>query len=123
MLIQFQDIYKRYGAAVIFDEASALFDKRDKIGVIGRNGAGKSTLCKLLLREEEVDSGQVLRSPQLRLSYLEQRSPFEGDESVLAFLMRHSGREEWQCGKLAGRFQLKGELLDQGTYNVMYLTG
>jgi ATP-binding cassette subfamily F protein 3 len=26
--------------------------------------------------------------------------------------MRHSGREEWQCGKLAGRFQLKGELLE-----------
>ena len=113
VLIQFQSIYKRYGVTVIFDEASVLLDKRDKVGVIGRNGAGKSTLCKLLLEEEEVDSGQIQRSSQLRLSYLEQRSPFEGDESVLAFLMRHSGREDWQCGKLAGRFQLKGELLEQ----------
>jgi len=113
VLIQLQSIYKRYGPLVIFDDASALFDKRDKIGVIGRNGAGKSTLCKVLLGFEEVDSGQVRTSSQLRLSYLEQRSPFEPDETVMAFLQRQSGREEWECGKLAGRFELKGELLER----------
>lgn len=111
-LLQINDLYKRYGGHVIFDGAGASFMENQKIGVIGRNGAGKSTLCKIITGHEEADAGAVIKSQDLRLSYLEQHDPYDPQETVIAFLMRYTGKEEWRCGEMAGRFQLKGPLLD-----------
>lgn len=111
ILIQLQDIHKAYGTHTIFDDASVSFAKSDKIGGIGRNGAGKTTLCKLITGEEDPEAGTISKSPRLRLSYLEQGTPFAPEEEVLAFLMRYTQKTDWQCGKVAGRFQLKGDVL------------
>ena len=111
-LIQLQDVTKAYGPVPLLDAVNAVFAKGDKIGVIGRNGAGKSTLCKIILGDEEADGGRVRKSPDLVLGYLEQRDPFDPGERVLEFLMRYTGEEDWQCGKIAGRFQLKNEVLE-----------
>ncbi len=110
-LITIDDLHKHYGTNVILDGASVSIFDDHKIGVIGRNGAGKSTLCRIILGEEEADGGTVTRSDELRLSYLEQKDPFQADETVLGFLMRYSEREDWECGKLAGKFLLSNELL------------
>lgn len=112
-LIQLNDIHKQYGPHVIFESVSEAFTSRDRVGLIGRNGAGKTTLCRLILGEEEPDHGKVVLTSACRLGYLEQRDPYEPDESVIGFLMRYTDREDWQCGKLAGRFQLRGEVLEQ----------
>lgn len=112
VLLQINDLHKSYGARVILDDANAAFSENQKIGVIGRNGAGKSTLCKIIIGQEEADNGSIFRSPELRLSYLEQHDPFKLDETVMEFLTRYTGKEEWQCGKVAGRFQLKNDLLE-----------
>ncbi|MGH7197249.1 MAG: ABC-F family ATP-binding cassette domain-containing protein [Candidatus Omnitrophota bacterium] len=111
VLLQLNNIHKSYGAQVILDEATVSFLENQKIGVIGRNGAGKSTLCKIITGHEEADGGTLSRSADLRLSYLEQHDPYKLDETVMGFLMRYTGREEWQCGKVASRFQLKNEIL------------
>jgi len=111
VLLQLNDIHKSYGARVILEDATASFLENQKIGVIGRNGAGKSTLCKIITGHEEADRGTLIRSTELRLSYLEQHDPFKLDESVIGFLMRYTQKEEWRCGKVAGRFQLKNEIL------------
>ena len=111
MLIQLNNISKRYGSAEIFDNVNVTFAAKNKIGVIGRNGAGKSTLCKIITGEEEADSGVVDKSRELRLSYLEQHDPFDKNETVLEFLQRYTHKEDWKCGKAAGRFQIKNSLL------------
>lgn len=111
VLLQINELQKSYGALVILEGANAAFSESQKVGVIGRNGAGKSTLCKILIGQEESDGGSIFRSPDLKLSYLEQHDPFKLDETVMEFLMRYTGQEDWQCGKVAGRFQLKNELL------------
>ena len=111
VLLQIVNLHKRHGSRIIFDEASATFCRRQKIGVIGRNGAGKSTLCNIITGHEQADQGTVSRSDSLRLSYLQQHDAYQPNETVLEFLMRHTGKQEWQCGKVAGRFQLKNALL------------
>ena len=111
-LLQISKLKKSYGARTLFEDATASFGERQKIGVVGRNGAGKSTLFRILLEQEEADSGEVIRSRDLRLGYVEQHAPFEPDESVLDFLKRYTGREGWECGKVAGRFALKGAYLE-----------
>jgi len=112
VLLELNNIHKSYGANVIFDDAGASFSENQKIGVIGRNGAGKSTMCKIITGHEEADGGTVAKSQELRLSYLEQHDPYKLDETVMEFLLRYTGKEEWQCGKIAASFQLKGDILD-----------
>ncbi len=111
-ILQLKEIHKSFGSRVILDEASVTLNTEQKAGFIGRNGAGKSTLCKILIGQETADDGQVIRSSDLRLSYLEQHDPFKPGESVLTFLERYTGQEEWRCAEVAARFQLKNELLD-----------
>ena len=111
VLLQVHQVSKHYGARVILEDATTSFSRHQKIGMIGRNGAGKSTLCRIITGEEEMDSGHITRNAELRLSYLEQHDSFTAEETVIEFLARKSGKEEWQCGEVAGRFQLKGDLL------------
>ncbi len=110
-LIQINNLSKNYGPQVIFSNASLTVRTKQKIGVIGRNGAGKSTLFKMIVNNESPDSGTLIVPSKTRLGYLEQHDPFALDETVLDFLIRYTGREEWRCGKMAARFQLKNELL------------
>ncbi|MBI3996050.1 MAG: ABC-F family ATP-binding cassette domain-containing protein [Candidatus Omnitrophica bacterium] len=111
-ILQLKDIHKAFGPHVIFEAANATLNSEQKIGFIGRNGAGKSTLCKIIIGQDTADAGEVVQSADLRLSYLEQHDPFTPTETVLEFLMRHTGQEGWRCGEVAGRFQLKHALLD-----------
>ncbi|MFO0968990.1 MAG: ABC-F family ATP-binding cassette domain-containing protein [Gemmataceae bacterium] len=111
-LLQIVDAHKSYGDQVLLDGAEATLSDNVKVGFIGRNGAGKSTLLRVLLGEEELDSGEVIRHPSLRLGYLRQHDPFLPGETALDFLMRDSGQPNWKCGEVAGDFELKGAYLE-----------
>jgi len=112
VLFQVKNAYKSYGDQVLLDSAEATITDDAKIGFVGRNGAGKSTLLKVLLGEEELDRGEVIRHPKLRLGYLRQHDPFLPNESALDFLMRDSGQPDWKCGEVAGQFEVKGSYLE-----------
>ena len=111
-LLQISKASKRYGDQVLLDQAEATISDNTKVGFVGRNGAGKSTLLRVLLGEEELDSGEIIRHPSLRLGYLRQHDPFLPEETSLDFLMRDSGQPDWKCGEVAGQFEIKGSYLD-----------
>lgn len=112
VLLQIRDAHKSYGEQVLLDGAEATLPDDVKVGFIGRNGAGKSTLLRVLLGEEELDRGEVIRHPNLQIGYLRQHDPFLPGESAHDFLIRDSGQPEWKCGEVAGQFELKGQYLD-----------
>lgn len=111
-LLQINALTKAYGSQVILSEADLVVNDRQKIGVIGRNGAGKSTLFKIIVGAENFDEGEVNIPDDTRIGYLTQHSEYSEDESVIDYLMRSSGKENWECGKVAGDFQIKNEMLD-----------
>src|SRR6266513_1729403 len=111
-LLQITRACKTFGDQVLLDNAEATISDDVKVGFIGRNGAGKSTLLRIILGEEELDSGEILRHPGLRLGYLRQHDPFLPGESALQFLMRDSGQPDWKCGEVAGQFEVKGSYLE-----------
>ncbi len=111
VLLDIKNASKRYGDQILLDEASATITDDGKVGFVGRNGAGKSTLLRVILGEEELDGGEVIHHPRLRLGYLRQHDPFLPDESALDFLMRDSSQPDWKCGEVAGQFELKGNYL------------
>ncbi|MCA9066256.1 MAG: ATP-binding cassette domain-containing protein, partial [Planctomycetaceae bacterium] len=65
VLLQLTDGVKSFGDQMLLDSTSVTLYENEKVGFIGRNGAGKSTLLKVLLGDEELDSGTVSRSPHL----------------------------------------------------------
>lgn len=111
VLFQITQASKSYGEQILLDNAEATINDNTKVGFIGKNGAGKSTLLRILLGEEELDRGEVIRSSSLRLGYLRQHDPFLPEESALDFLMRDSNQPDWKCGEVAGEFELKGSYL------------
>src|SRR5688572_24561908 len=112
VLLQIKNASKSYGDQILLDNAEATIVDDVKVGFIGRNGAGKSTLLRVLLDEEELDKGEVIKHPKLRLGYLRQHDPFLPGETALDFLRRDSGQPDWKCGEVAGEFELKGANLD-----------
>ena len=117
-LLEIQHLTKTFSGRVIFSDANVVISDEQKTGVIGRNGAGKSTLFKMILGDEELDDGVIRHMPGVRIGYVEQHAEFPADETVIAFLMRSSGKEEWECAKMAGQFQLKRELLTTPAANL-----
>ena len=60
-MIQFQHVEKRYVPTLrALDDVNLEIHKGELVLLRGANGAGKSTLLKLIYREEEPNSGNVL---------------------------------------------------------------
>src|SRR5438128_4728611 len=112
VLVQIKNAHKSYGDQVLLDGAEATLTDDTKVGFVGRNGAGKSTLLRAILGEEELDRGEIIRHPKLRLGYLRQHDPFLPGETAIEFLQRDSGQPDWKCGEVAGQFELKGTALE-----------
>jgi ATP-binding cassette subfamily F protein 3 len=112
ILFQITNAHKSYGDQILLDGATATISDNTKVGFVGRNGAGKSTLLRVLLGEEELDGGEVMRHPSLRLGYLRQHDPFLPGETALEYLMRDSEQPDWRCGEVAGQFEVKGAYLE-----------
>lgn len=112
VLLQVKNVHKSYGDQVLLDGAEAAITDDVKVGFVGRNGAGKSTLLRIIMGDEELDGGEIIRHPRLRIGYLRQHDPFQPGETALQFLMRDSGQPDWKCGEVAGQFELKDAYLE-----------
>ena len=58
-VIEVRDISKAYGGNIILKNFSLNVARGDRIALVGPNGVGKTTLIKLLMQEEEPDTGAV----------------------------------------------------------------
>jgi ATP-binding cassette, subfamily F, member 3 len=76
---------------------------KDKVGLIGRNGSGKSTFLKLLLREQQPDSGTIEYDDGYTIGYLSQHIHFTKQtvlEEVTQVLPPEREYEEWKGEKI-----------------------
>ncbi len=89
ILLSAQNISKTYMERKVLDNASFFLNEGDKVGIIGINGTGKSTLLKILAGAQEADSGEIIRTNGIRISYLPQIPEFEEYGSVLEQVMLH----------------------------------
>lgn len=103
-IINIVNLSKRFMHKTLLDNANLLIEEKSKIGMIGRNGAGKTTLLKILMGLEEADDGEIVLSDDVKIGYLKQHNIFAKNEKVIDYLTRVSGKESWQCAKIANRF-------------------
>ena len=82
ILINGSNIKKMFAEDTLFDNVSFSVDSADKIGFVGVNGAGKSTLIKIITDEMDYDSGELFKSRDLKIGYLDQYSVNGSSKSI-----------------------------------------
>ncbi|HET2206540.1 ABC transporter ATP-binding protein [Streptococcus pneumoniae] len=82
IILQANKIERSFAGEVLFDNINLQVDERDRIALVGKNGAGKSTLLKILVGEEEPTSGEINKKKDISLSYLDQDSRFESENTI-----------------------------------------
>ena len=89
-----QNLTKRFGAQVLFDNISFSIAEGQKVGLVVRNGTGKSTLMSVLMDKEGHESGDIIYRRDLKVGYLEQSPQFDPEESVLQACFNHEDDPE-----------------------------
>ena len=87
----------------VLDDVSFFLNEGDKVGIIGINGTGKSTLLKILAGAEESDSGDIIRTNGIRISYLPQIPEFGDSGSVLEQVLLHLPKDLRQAKEYEAR--------------------
>lgn len=79
-----------FGSQVIFKNCNLRLDDNCKVGLIGVNGAGKTTLFRLITKEIDPDSGQILLNKNSRLGHLPQTVDLTnfGELPVIEYIKR-----------------------------------
>ena len=83
LLLNGSDINKSFSGETLFENVSFNVYDKDKIGFVGVNGAGKSTLFKIITGEVEYDSGDLSKSREAKIGYLEQHPVSDSTRTVM----------------------------------------
>ena len=89
-----QNLSKRFGAQILFENISFSIAEEQRVGLIAQNGTGKSTLLAMLTGREGKDGGEMVYRNGLRVGFLEQSPQFEPTESVLDACFNHEGNPD-----------------------------
>ncbi|MDD5004959.1 MAG: ATP-binding cassette domain-containing protein [Candidatus Omnitrophica bacterium] len=85
-MITLNNLSKKYGARILFNNFSLTINSKEKIGLVGPNGAGKSTLFQIILGKTEPSTGAVQINRGIFIGYLPQESSFHSERTVLSEL-------------------------------------
>ena len=75
-MIKINQLSKSYFARELFADVSFQMTAGERLGLVGRNGHGKTTLFRLILGQEEPDSGEITIPRNYRIGHLEQHLHF-----------------------------------------------
>ena len=72
-VIEAQDISKGYDGNLLYENLNFKLPPAGIVGIIGPNGAGKTTLFKMIMNEEDPDSGLFKVGETVKIGYVDQR--------------------------------------------------
>jgi sulfate-transporting ATPase len=97
-VVDVERLTKGYDDKLLFDGLSFQLPRSGIVGVVGPNGAGKTTLLRMLIGDEQPDSGQLTVGETVKISYVNQeRSDLDDDKSVFQEISQ--GRDVIPIGK------------------------
>ena len=86
-VLTIKELKKAFDGRTLFDHVNLEVIGGERIALLGDNGTGKSTLLKILLGEEEPDSGKLRMGPTVKVGYLPQIIRFSHPERNLVDTM------------------------------------
>ena len=105
-----EGLKKSFGQKTLFSDVDLLIEGGDRIALIGDNGSGKSTFLKILMGEEQPDSGFLRRGPTVKIAYLPQIIRFSNPErSLLDTMIYDASCTPQQARDRLASFMFTGE--------------
>ena len=111
-----EDLYKSYGARVIYEGFNLTIRRGERWAVMGRNGAGKTTLLKMIAGAAAPDAGGVRLGASLIMGYFAQQSldVLDPDLTIIEQLQKDFSQDGLgPLRTLAGAFQFSGDDVDK----------
>jgi ATP-binding cassette subfamily F protein uup len=90
--IQAENLSKRFGEQLLFENISFTIFEHQKVALIARNGTGKTTLMEILAGNDTPESGQITRTGDIRIGYLKQIPDLDESNTVFEAVF-HSDNE------------------------------
>ncbi len=72
VVVDVQGLSKGFGERLLIDELSFTLPRNGIVGVIGPNGVGKTTLFKMIIGDEQPDSGSIKVGETVKIAYVDQ---------------------------------------------------
>jgi len=96
-ILNVENVSKTYMSKAVLTDVTVGISDTDKIGVVGTNGTGKSTLLSIVAGIVEPDSGKVVMTNSLRISYLPQNPVFDMSKTLLENITDkiYAGGDHW----------------------------
>ncbi|OYU85148.1 MAG: ABC transporter [Flavobacterium sp. BFFFF2] len=77
-----EGVSKSFGERTLFSDISFGINKDQKIAFIAKNGSGKTCLMRILVGEDESDTGQVVSRKGIKMAFLPQEPRLQEDLSI-----------------------------------------
>ncbi|MBV8802311.1 MAG: energy-dependent translational throttle protein EttA [Gammaproteobacteria bacterium] len=113
-VIEVENISKEFNGKLLFENLSFQVPRGAIVGIIGPNGAGKSTFFKMLMGQEQPDTGTITIGASVKLAYVDQsRDTLDGQKTVWQELSNGQdimtiGTSQIPSRAFVGRFNFKG---------------
>ena len=113
-VIEVKNLSKAFDDKTLIDNLSFSVPKGSIVGIIGGNGAGKTTFLRMLVGEEQADSGTIELGDTVDLAYVDQsRDDLNGNNTVWQEIsddqeMIEIGKFEISSRAYASRFNFRG---------------
>jgi ATP-binding cassette ChvD family protein len=96
-VVNTKDLRKGFGDKLLIDGLTFALPRGGIVGIIGPNGAGKTTLFKMIVDQEEPDSGSLKVGETVHVAYSDQNRTLDGDKT--AWQEISGGQETITVGK------------------------
>jgi ATP-binding cassette subfamily F protein 3 len=111
MVAEFKSVAKSYGTKLVFQHASFVINRGDRIALVGVNGAGKSTTIKLLAGLEPATAGEYRLGHNVEPDYFaqDQYKELDPEARLLDDLSSVANRPQTELRSLLGCFLFSGD--------------
>ncbi len=114
LVIEAENLTKGFGENLLMEDISFSVPRAGIVGIVGPNGAGKTTLFRMIVGQEEPDSGELRLGSTVELSYVDQsRDDLDSKNTVWQEVsggsdILHLGRAEVNSRAYLSWFNLAG---------------
>ena len=92
-IIELHKLKKSFGDLKILDGFEYVFQKGERIGIIGKNGTGKSSFLNILTNREPIDGGKVVVGETVKFGYYTQKGIVVKEGQKVIEVIKEFGEE------------------------------